>query len=205
MASGRALTTLNSALCELGNFTARQRESTVPGLASGWPLPHARCKLTLRHPTGWMEPGSIPALLAFWQDTFIQGTTYTTWCLIQWNLSPFRLNVECLCYSHGPREYGSRDIMQLPRRVLKRFFTFCFYSLGMLPSHKGDWNGSWRERGAQLSQMYQLRSDSSQPLAKCNIVLEPRQKCQQKNHLVNPWHFDTLLICCYFKFGWMFF
>lgn len=111
----------------------------------------------------------------------------------------FRLNLECLCYSHWPIEYGSRDIMRLLRWVLKRFFTFCFYFLGMLPSHKRDWNGSWRERGAQLSQMYQLRSDFSQPLAKRNILLEPRQKCQQKNHLVNPRHFDTLLICCYFK------
>lgn len=146
MASSRALTTLNSALCELENFTSRQRESTVQGRANGWPLPRARCKSIRRYPSGWMKPGSIPALLTLWQDTFIQGTTYTAWHLIQWNLSPFRWNLACLCYSHWPIEYDSRDIMRLPRWGLERFLTFCFYSLGMLPSHKGDWNGSWRER-----------------------------------------------------------
>lgn len=139
MASSRALTTLKSALCALANLTTRQRESTVQGLASGWLLPRSRCKSTLRHHAGWMEPGSIPALLTLQQDTFIQGTTYPAWRLIHWILSPFPWNLECLWNSHWPIHYGSGDIMWLRRQGLRHFSPSAFILLECCQATKATW------------------------------------------------------------------
>lgn len=64
--------------------------------------------------------------------------------------------------------------MQLPRLGLNGFSTFCFYS-ECYHAMKETGMKDHGARGAQLSQMFQLSSDSSQPTAKCKVVLEPRQ------------------------------
>lgn len=143
MVRSTASSSPNSVLCELENVTSEQRESPAHGLASGWPLPHTRCKFTLGLPAGWMEPGctsTYPLAVHLYSGHNIHS-------LVSNQVKSVSLSFKSV-HSHWPIEYDGSDVMQIPRLGPKSFFTFRFPSLGMLLCREEAWNeGPWRQRG----------------------------------------------------------